>query len=184
MEGLLESVGKSFENRETAISRDLKLNILKLLEQSALSPEESAMALLALSHSIGAGELARVARSALERMGVPMNHIQEVVESGSIMAMLNTYYSFKNFMAGAGSDAATDYGAAGLRMTSLARPQLGKERFEMLAFSVSVLNKCETCVRGHEAALRSAGVQPDKIHDLARLAAVVKAVSVLTSASA
>jgi len=75
-----------------------------------------------------------------------------------------------------------DYRIAGLRMTSLARPSLGKERFEMLAFAVSVLNGCESCIRSHEEVLRNAGLSADKIHDLARLASVVKALRTLSAA--
>ncbi|MGH9857599.1 MAG: carboxymuconolactone decarboxylase family protein, partial [Acidobacteriota bacterium] len=54
-------------------------------------------------------------------------------------------------------------------MAALARPVLGKERFEMLAFALSVLNGCESCIRSHEQVLRNAGLA-DKLHDLARLA--------------
>ena len=43
-------------------------------------------------------------------------------------------------------------------MTALARPLIGKERFEMLSFAVSVLNGCEACTRAHEKALKDAGV--------------------------
>lgn len=71
---------------------------------------------------------------------------------------------------------------AGLRMTALARPTLGKERFEMLAFAVSVLGGCEMCVRSHERVLREAGVSIDKVHDLARLAAVVRGLKTLEAA--
>jgi alkyl hydroperoxide reductase subunit D len=88
--------------------------------------------------------------------------------------MLNVYYRFR-YMVGNEED----YRAAGLRMTALARPVLGKERFEMLAFAVSVLNGCQSCIRSHEKVLRDAGVSTDKVHDLARLAAVVKGLHTL-----
>jgi alkyl hydroperoxide reductase subunit D len=47
----------------------------------------------------------------------------------------------------------------------------------MMAFTVSVLNGCQTCVVSHEKALTTLGVSRDKIHDLARLASVVKGLS-------
>jgi lipoyl-dependent peroxiredoxin subunit D len=100
--------------------------------------------------------------------------IREAAESSAIMAMLNTYYRFKHMVA-----KEEDYRVAGLRMTSLARPVLGKEKFEMLAFAISVLNGCESCIRSHEEVLRKAGISIDKVHDLARLAAVVKALKTL-----
>jgi AhpD family alkylhydroperoxidase len=49
----------------------------------------------------------------------------------------------------------------------------------MLAFVISVLNGCETCARSHEKALKDGGASAEKIHELARLAAVVKGLKVL-----
>jgi lipoyl-dependent peroxiredoxin subunit D len=50
----------------------------------------------------------------------------------------------------------------------------------MLAFAVSVVNGCESCVRAHEKTLRDGAVSTDKLHDLARLSAVLKALRTLT----
>ena len=91
------------------------------------------------------------------------------------MGMLNTYYRFRHFL---GSP--EEYRVAGLRMTALAKPLLGKQRFEMLAFAVSVINGCESCVRAHEKALRDGGVLPEKVHDLAKLSAVLKGLRTLS----
>jgi alkyl hydroperoxide reductase subunit D len=46
----------------------------------------------------------------------------------------------------------------------------------MLAFAVSVLNGCQSCICSHEQVLKENGVTSDKIHDLAKLAAVVKGI--------
>jgi alkyl hydroperoxide reductase subunit D len=51
----------------------------------------------------------------------------------------------------------------------------------MLAFAVSVINGCETCVQSHEKVLKEAGLTLDQIHDLARVAAVTRAIQTLTS---
>jgi alkyl hydroperoxide reductase subunit D len=50
----------------------------------------------------------------------------------------------------------------------------------MLAFTVSVLNGCSTCVSAHEKTLRDAGVSVEKIHDLARIAAILKGLETLS----
>ena len=94
------------------------------------------------------------------------------------MGMLNTYYKFRSFTTKSAPEiAAEHYAQAGLRMTALARPQIGKVPFELLALAVSVVNGCETCVASHEKVLRESGVEPAKIHDAARLAAAVKGLS-------
>jgi alkyl hydroperoxide reductase subunit D len=167
------------ESRTSTIARDLKLNLRRLLEESALSADEAASALLAVATSLEHGPLSAYARDQLVALGVPHDQAQEAAESAAIMGMLNTYYRFRHLVA---KD--DDYRTAGLRMTALARPALGKERFEMLAFAVSVVNGCESCVRSHEKVLREAGVSADKIHDLARLASVVKGLKGLEAAAA
>ncbi len=124
-------------------------------------------------------ELETLAREELAARGARQEQITEAVESAAIMAMLNIYYRFRHMI---GNDA--DYGATGLRMTSLAKPVLGREKFEMLAFAVSVLNGCESCIKAHEKVLRDAGVGTVKIHDLVRIAAVARGIAVLKSGSA
>ena len=162
------------EANEGTIAKDLRLNLRRLLEEGSLSREEGDLALLATASSVEYDALRDFAKSRLEEDGLSSEQIREAAESSAIMAMLNTYYRFKHMVA-----KEEEYRVAGLRMTSLARPVLGKEKFEMLAFAISVLNGCESCIRSHEEVLRKAGISVDKVHDLARLAAVVKALKTL-----
>jgi alkyl hydroperoxide reductase subunit D len=169
-----ETIETLLENQSTTIAKDLKLNLTKFLEGASLSRDESHLALLAAATALEAERLAVYAADQLKALGLRPDEILEARESAAIVGMLNTYYRFRHFVG-----APEEYRAAGLRMTALARPVLGKERFEMLAFTISVLNGCEVCTQAHEKALKEAGVPADKIHDLARLAAVVKGLSVL-----
>jgi lipoyl-dependent peroxiredoxin subunit D len=169
-------IEKLFENNDSIIARDLKLNLKKLMEGSALSAEEAHLALLATATSLDFRPLSEYARESLEKMDFSKEKITEAAESAALMGMLNTYYRFRHMV---GTAVAETYKNAGLRMTALAKPELGKEWFEMLALAVSILNGCETCIAAHEKTLREAGVATEKIHDLARLASVVKAVSII-----
>jgi alkyl hydroperoxide reductase subunit D len=162
------------ESRTTGIARDLKLNLKRLIEESALSPEEATLALLAVSTSVDHRALLGHAKQKLEALSVPADQIQEAAESAAMMGMLNIYYRFRHMV---GKE--EDYKTANLRMTSMARPALGKEKYEMLAFAVSVINGCENCIKAHEKVLRDAGFSADKIHDLARMAAVVNGLKAL-----
>lgn len=161
--------------QQSTIARDLRLNLKRVLEDGALAREEALAALLAVATAAGDERLSAYARAELADAGMAAEQIEEAAESAAIMAMLNVYYRFRHML---GND--DEYRTTGLRMTALARPALGKERFEMLAFAVSVLNGCESCIRSHEKALRDAGVPVDQVHDLARLAAVVKGLNTLS----
>jgi alkyl hydroperoxide reductase subunit D len=163
------------EALQSPIAKDLRLNLRRILEEGALPKEEVYLAVLALAHSVEYATLKDFAITQLKEIGIAADQIQEAIESAAMMAMLNTYYRFRHMI---GKE--EEYRVAGLRMTALSRPVLGKERFEMLAFALSVLNGCESCIRSHEQVLRLAGLTADKIHDLARLASVVRGLKVLS----
>lgn len=171
-----EALDRLLQDRNTAVVRDLKLNLKRVLEESALDPLESLPSLLAAATSTGQASLAAFAREELVAREVPPEQIQEAAESAAIVGMLNMYYRFRHMVA-----KPDDYATAGLRMTSLAKPALGKERFEMASLVVSVLNGCETCIKAHEKVLRDGGVSADKVHDLVRLAATVKGLEALAN---
>ncbi len=179
MENSIQLLDVFFGESESTIRKDLKLNLKKLLHESSLSEEESYSALLALATAAQHTPLTEIASARLQQLGLSEDHVQEVRESAAIMGMLNVYYRFKHMLESGREELEEEYRRAGLRMMSLARPAVGKARFEMLAFAVSVFNGCQDCINSHENVLRQEGLGLDKIHDLARLAAVVKGVSVL-----
>lgn len=166
-----EKLDALFNGRTSVIARDLKLNLRKYLIEAALTPAEAAPTLVALAATTGQDELLAYGEEWMQTNGDSEEQVREAREAAGMVTMLNTYYSFRQKL---GDES---YGAAGLRMTALARPALGKERFEMLAFAVSVINGCEQCIKAHEKVLKDHGVTADKIHDLGRLAAVVFAVT-------
>ena len=177
----LENLDELFPEKSSAIARDLRLNLKRMTEESALDRTEAALALLACATSVNDPVLGAYARKVLTTLEVPAEQITEAAESAAIMGMLNVYYRFRHYVShGQGEAAVEPYKTAGLRMTALARPVLGKARFEMLAFAVSCINGCESCVNAHENTLREHGVDPAKIHDLARIAAIVKGLETLS----
>jgi alkyl hydroperoxide reductase subunit D len=166
------------------VHRDLKLNLQKILEgQGQLSREDAHLALLALATALGDQPLQSMARGQLQSLNFSADEIREAAESAAIMGMLNTYYKFRHMIKSAqGPEAEAKYQRAGLRMNALSKPVLGSIRFEMLAFAVSVLNGCETCITAHEKVLLEGSIDLEKIHDLARLAAIVKGAHTLALA--
>lgn len=171
-EHLLTEFDSLYSEHQSTVARDLKINFKRIIEDSSLTREEAALVTLAVASSLKFREFITSARTTLKIEGVDPSHIQEAEESAAIMGMLNTYYRFRHYMENSGKDA--EYGMARLRMQSLANPQLGKARFEMLAFAVSIINGCEKCISSHEKALCELGEPVEKLHDLARLAAALK----------
>lgn len=167
-----------WESQTSPIARDLKLNFRKLASDSSLTATEAAMVTLAVAKAVNAPLLQEWATETLNSAGVDAAQVLEAQQAAALMGMLNSYYKFRSFITKESPDVASEhYGQAGLRMTALARPAMGKENFELLALAVSVVNGCETCVTSHERVLRESGVTPGKIHDAVRLSAVVKGLS-------
>jgi alkyl hydroperoxide reductase subunit D len=179
MSAIVDTLDTVFADRSTTVAKDLKLNLRRMIEDSALAKEEAALTVIALAKSLNFEEFRVAGKEAAVSLGLSNEIIQEAEENAAIMGMLNIYYRFRHFIEHSDPTAKEEYGAAKLRMTSLANPAMGKEKFEMLAFAVSCINGCEMCVTSHEKALMHLGVGREKLHDLARLAAVMKGLSLL-----
>lgn len=163
-----------FADRESSIARDLKMNLKRLADDSALSPIDYGFILLSLAVLRGSDHIKETALAIVRENddgSVTDDVLREVVEAPAIMNLLNAYYKFRRFLRDADPTADETYGAAKLRMQSLAQPKLGHERFEMLALAISIANGCEQCVTSHVEALKKLGDSIEKIHDIARLTA-------------
>ncbi len=171
---------KNFPNAESSIYRDLSLNFKKILEDSSsLDPAERYMNLMAIAVTLENKEMYTLAQSQLVALNTPAPVIQECSEVAGIMGMNNVYYKFRSYLP---NEVKENYSRAGLRMQSLAKPISGKQNFEMMAMSVSIVNGCPMCIASHEKALIDLGLTADKVHELARLAAICKGLSSFATA--
>lgn len=162
-----------FNNYESPNQRDMKLNFKKFFTDSQLSPKDAGLVTLACAESTNSKKLIEFALSHLKAQGASDEEIQEARDAASIMGVMNMYYRFRHFV---GKEAYQK--PAGLRMNVMARPVTGKASFEMMAFAVSVINGCEMCVKSHEDSLLKHNVTEDQVHDLARLASIIKGLEV------
>ena len=168
---------KTTGDMSTAIRRDLGNNIQKIVEGSSLNEQEAYLVMLSVSQTLKLESFRNYAAEKLVAIGLEPEKIAEARESAAIMGMNNIYYRFRHMIkTGQGPEISEHYKIAGLRMTSLAKPALGKDVFELLALAVSAINGCEMCVNSHEVELRKHGASPDKIHDVIRLAAILKGI--------
>ncbi|MCB1044210.1 MAG: carboxymuconolactone decarboxylase family protein [Acidobacteria bacterium] len=173
---LEELIDRWFAGLTTSIAKDLKVNLKRLTTQSDLNRDEAMLAFLALAQAAGMSDVVVSLEGALKEF-VPAEEIVEAKQSAAMMGMLTTYYRFRHMVQEGLGQLPEGFANAGLRMTSLARPVMGKRRFEMMAFALAVFYGCPSCVVAHDRALRAEDVSESQIHDLARLAAVVQGFS-------
>ncbi|MCE7058549.1 carboxymuconolactone decarboxylase family protein [Dyadobacter sp. CY343] len=155
--------------------KDLKVNVSNALKSGTLSRKEAL--LIALSVAVNEKNAALI--SALEELlkteGAEDKEIAEVTACVSLMNANNVFYRFRHFM----HKEFYDNAPAGIKMSIMVNPVLGKEFFELLSLVVSALNGCEMCVTSHEQSVLNHGGTQARIFDAVRVGAIFKSFSVL-----
>jgi alkyl hydroperoxide reductase subunit D len=155
--------------------KDLKLNITTALQAESLGSKDAFL----IAFAVAVNEKNDVLQQSFEQraleQGATPAEMAEVVACTSLMNANNVYYRFRHFM----SDEFYDKAQAGIRMSIMANPVLGKELFELISLVVSAVNGCSLCVTSHEATLLKHGTEKQRIHDAVRLGAVVSSLGVV-----
>ncbi len=100
----------------------------------------------------------------------------EVHACTALMNTNNIFYRFRHYLP---QNQYYNNTPAGLRMSIMMNPVLGKELFELTSLVVSALNGCELCVTSHEASVKQHGATEARIYDAIRLGAVIKSLAVI-----
>jgi alkyl hydroperoxide reductase subunit D len=155
--------------------RDLKINVTNALGAETLTKKEAYL----LAYAVAVNEKNELLQKAFKEFstkeGATDEEVAEVVSCTSLLNANNVYYRFRHFM----NEEFYSNAQAGIRMSIMANPLLGKEFFELVSLAVSALNGCELCVTSHEKTLVGHGTAKQRIHDAVRLAAVIKSLAVL-----
>jgi alkyl hydroperoxide reductase subunit D len=155
--------------------KDLKINITNALEAATLTKKEAYL----LGLAVALNERQDALQAAFDRLarqeGANDKEIAETLGCASLMATNNVFYRFRHFV----NKEFYTVTPAGIRMSIMANPVLGKEFFELVSLVVSALNGCEMCVTSHEEALQKHGTAPQRILDTVKLGAVLRSLIVL-----
>jgi lipoyl-dependent peroxiredoxin subunit D len=165
----------SLANADARYLKDLKLNVSNAIGASTLSKKEAYL----LGLSVAVNEKHHDLQAAFERLakqeGATDKDVAEIHSVTSLMNANNVFYRFRHFVNKEFYTATP----AGIRMSIMANPVLGKEFFELVSLMVSALNGCEMCVTSHEEALLKHGTEQLRILEAVRLGAVIKSLIVL-----
>jgi alkyl hydroperoxide reductase subunit D len=166
---------KALAATDSRYLRDLKINVANVLSAETLTKKEAALLALsvAVNEKVEALQDAFTALAAAE--GATDKEIAEVISCTSLLNANNVYYRFRHFM----HEEFYNNAPAGIRMSIMANPVLGKEFFELVSLVVSAVNGCELCVTSHEKTLVGHGTAKGRIHDGVRLAAVIRSLASL-----
>lgn len=161
-------------NTDARYLKDLKINIGNSLSYESLTQKESTLLALSVAINEKSQELELALKEKAINIGVNSEEISETYACVSLLNVNNVFYRFRHFTK-------KDFyqnTPAGIKMTVMGNPQLGKEFFELMSLSISALNGCELCVNAHEESLIKMGTSQQRIYDAIRLTANIKGLSI------
>ena len=150
--------------------RDLRINLNNALSYANLTKKESYLLALAVAINEKHENLKLTFSQLAAGEGATSEEITELFALVSLMNVNNIFYRFRHFTN-------KDYynqTPAGIKMSIMMNPVLGKEFFELASLAISAVNGCEMCVNAHEQSVMQHGATEARIYDAIRLTAVVK----------
>ena len=155
--------------------KDLKLNVSGTLGSNNLTRKEAYL----LALSVAVNEKHTVLITAFENLatkeGATPEEIAETHGCASLLSLNNVFYRFRHYMHG---NEYYNKQPAGMRMSLMMNPVMGKGLFELMSLVVSAVNGCEKCVVSHEHSVKEQGASEQRIYDAIRLGAVIRSLCV------
>jgi len=160
--------------KDTRYLKDLKINISNALKHESLSDKESALLALSVAINEKSEDLENALKEKAIQAGASEDEILETYACVSLLNVNNVFYRFRHFT----KKEFYQNTPAGIKMTVMGNPIMGKEFFELMSLGISALNGCELCVNAHEESLIKMGTSQQRIYDTIRLFANIKGLSV------
>jgi alkyl hydroperoxide reductase subunit D len=151
--------------------KDLKINVGNVLNNNQhLTRKDAVLLALAVAINEKSDLLKESLRGLARKEGATDGELAEIVACTSLMNTNNIFYRFRHFVK---KDFYSNQ-PAGIKMSIMASPVLGKEFFELLSLVISSINGCELCVTSHEQSVLQHGSSESRVFEAIRLGAVIK----------
>lgn len=173
-----EAIFKFLEQLAISDSRylkDLRINVSNVLNSPNLSKKESFLLALCVAINEKNEPLISSFQNLAISAGASENEIAETAACTSLLNANNVFYRFRHFL----EKESYNSMPAGIKMTVMGNPVLGKEFFELMSLVVSALNGCEMCVRSHEESVKNHGASEARIFDAIRLGSIIKSLNTI-----
>ncbi len=155
--------------------KDLRLNVSSTLASNHMTRKEAYLLALSVASTEKHNTLITAFENLALKEGATAEEISETHGCASLLSLNNVFYRFKHYMH---SHEYYQKQPAGLRMSLMMNPAMGKGLFELMSLVVSAVNGCEKCVVSHERSVKEQGASEQRIYDAIRLAAVIRGLCV------
>ncbi len=155
-------------------AKDIKINLGTLISQEnqVLSTKQVFGAALTSAYATKDKALIKIVENEVQNI-LSEAEIKGVKTAATLMAMNNIYYRFLHIS----HDKEYSQMPAGLRMQGIVNHGIDKIDFEIFSLAASVINGCGMCIDAHANQLVKQGVSKSQVQMVAKIAAVVNAVS-------
>lgn len=157
-------------NTDHKYLRDLRINLSNALAYPNLTKKESYIVALAVAINEKNDRLIKSFTPLAEKEGATTAEVAELYSLVSLMNINNVFYRFRHYTK---KEYYTNT-PAGIKMSIMMNPVLGKEFFELISLAISAVNGCEMCVNAHEQSVKQHGATEARIYDAIRLASIAK----------
>jgi lipoyl-dependent peroxiredoxin subunit D len=156
---------------EARYIKDLKINVSNVLNNNQqLTRKEALLLALAVAVNEKFDLLKEAFINLASEEGATKAEIAEIVACTSLMNTNNIFYRFRHYTK---KEFYTNQ-PAGIKMSIMMNPVLGKEFFELVSLVVSSINGCEMCVTSHEQSVLQHGSSEAKVLEAIKLSAIIK----------
>jgi alkyl hydroperoxide reductase subunit D len=161
---------------ESKYIKDLKINVSNVLNNTQYLNKKE---VLLLAYAVAVNEkfdlLKDTFQAQAQEAGATDAELAEIVSCTSLMNANNIFYRFRHFMQ---KDFYTNT-PAGIKMSIMVNPVLGKEFFELVSLVISSINGCEMCVTSHEQSILQHGGSESRILEGVKLGAILKSLIII-----
>ena len=156
---------------ESRFIKDLKINVGNVLNNSQYLDRKEAL-LLALAVAVNERYtlLQDAFRGLAKEAGASDAEIAEIIACTALMSTNNIFYRFRHFIQ---KDFYNNQ-PAGIKMSIMANPVLGKEFFELVSLVISSVNGCEMCVSSHEKSVLQHNSSESRVFEGVKQGAIIK----------
>ena len=156
---------------ESRYIKDLKINVSNVLNNTQYLNKKEA---LLLAYAVAVNEKFDLLKDTFykqaQEAGATDAELAEIVSCTSLMNANNIFYRFRHYVK---KDFYTNT-PAGIKMSIMMNPVLGKEFFELVSLVVSSINGCEMCITSHEQSILQHGGSESRILEGVKLGAIIK----------
>lgn len=155
--------------------KDLKINVSNFLNTKNLNKKEALLIALATAVNDKSAVLQEGLLDLAKQEGASEEEVAEIYAAVSLLNVNNVFYRFRHFT---GNEYYNNT-PAGIKMSVMMNPVLGKEFFELVSLVISALNGCELCVNSHDDSVKKHGASEERIYEAIRLGAVIRGLTVV-----